>query len=270
MAPALPPDGGHYDPEEGGVERGRPYGLLPRLPGVAIKEEDRDLALVLAEYLFPGVEHIDQLNDEQKPWWILVSGRLLSGDKAIARYVEAFSKVFLPSVDAQIGDTMKRQEFDFADKGRRAAAEEVERRNREERAMEEHKARLARIAQEGVEEEKREKQKRADGAKRAKLDEAERIKHLELEEEERKIEMALTREERKTRLKNRDRRENLAMAMAAVTFLGALVVFLIGLLRGEGWVIGGSGLTGAIALISMFVQMLLSEPKASPPSTSSP
>jgi len=233
-----------------------------------VKEEDREMALVLAENLFPGVEHIDQLNDEQKPWWILVSGRVLSGDKAIARYVEAFSKVFLPSVDAQISDTFKRQEFDFADKGRRAAAEEVERRNREARAREEHKVKLARIAQEGIEEEKRLKQERANGAKRLKLEEAERTEHLGLEAEERKIEMTLSREERRTRLKNRDRRENLAMAMAAVTFLGALVVFLIGLLRGQGWVIGGSGVTGAIALISMFVQMLLSEPK--PPPTASP
>lgn len=250
------------------MERGRPYGLLPRLPGVAIKEEDRELTLVLAEHLFPGVEHIDQLSDEQKPWWILVSGRVLSGDKAIARYVEAFSKVFLPSVDTQIDDTLKRQEFDFADKGRRAAAEEVERRNREARAGEEHEAKLARIKQEGVEEEKREKQERANGVRRTKFEEAERSKHLELEEEERKIEMGLSREERQTKLKNRDRRENLAMAMAAVAFLGALVVFLIGLVKGEGWVIGGSGVTGAVVLISMFVQSLLSEPKPPPPTTS--
>jgi hypothetical protein len=229
-------------------------GLLPRLPGVEVQEEDRELALVLAEHLFPGLDHIDQLSDEQKTWWILVSGRVLRGDKAIARYVEAFSKVFLPSVDTQIDDTLKRQEFDFADKGRRAAAEEVERRQREAQAGEEHKAKLARLAREGELEE-------VERSKRLQLEEEERKVELALAAEERKVETALSAEERRTKLKNRDRREKLAMTMAGATFLGAAIVFFIGLMSGEGWVIGGSGVTGALALISMIVQMLLAEPK---------
>lgn len=240
---------------ESGTEQAvRPVEILPRLPGVEIKEEDRDLALDLAEYAFPGVTHIDQLTKDQKSWWILVAGRVLRGNEAIVRYVEAFSKVFRPSVDAQVKDILRRQELDFADKARRATAEETERRNREVREREMHKANLRRLAQQGKEDKERWRQEKK-----------ERDKSLELEGQERETRLQLEAEERRSKMRNSSRREHLAMGMAAITFACAVAAFIVGLANGEGWVIGGSGITGVAALLTI-VKLLLSENRLPPPS----
>ena len=214
----------------------RPEEMLPRLgPDVEVREGDRELALDLAENLFPGITHIDQLDKEWKSWWILVSGRVLRGDKGITRFVEAFSEVFRPGVEAQMDDILKRREMDLADQGRRAAAEELERKGRDGREEALNQATLAEKTQ--VTEERRE---------RWAQERKERDKHLELEERE-----------RKTKLQNSSWKERLAMGMAVIAFAVALVALYVGLESGREYVAGGSGLAGLAALAAIIRLLFL-------------
>jgi hypothetical protein len=225
--PAVPDGAG-----EGGVEdKPRPLEILPRLHGVEVREEDRDLALELAEHIFPDVTHIDQLSKQEKAWWILIAGKLLRGDD---HYIEAFSRVFQPSVDAHVDDVLKRQEFDFDEKRRRAAMEEVERLNREAREEKKLEVHLKREVQRGEEDRDRHEQEMV---------------------------------ERKGRWSNTQLKERLAMGMTTVTFICALAVFILGLFSGDGWVIGSSGGVGVVALVTL-VKLLL--PDDTPPPVSPP
>jgi hypothetical protein len=218
--------------------------MLPRLGSdVEVREEDRELALDLAENLFPGAVHIDQLDKESKPWWILVSSKVLRGDKGMTRFVEAFSRVFRPGVEAQVDDILKRQEVDFADQGRRAEAEELERKARDGREEALSQANLAEKAQAMEERKERWAQERK-----------ERDKHLELEEQE-----------RTTKLKNGSLKERLAMGMAVVAFAVALVVLYVGLESGQKYVAGGSGLAGLAALAAIIRLLFLDNARASTP-----
>ncbi|MDQ3724295.1 MAG: hypothetical protein M3335_00145 [Actinomycetota bacterium] len=202
--------------------------ILPRLHGVEVKEEDRELALELAEHIFPDVTHIDELGKQEKAWWILIAGKLLRGDD---RYIEAFSRVFQPSVEANVDDVLKRQEFDFNQKRRRAAMEEVERLNREERENKKLEVELKREAQRGEEDKDRHKQDMA---------------------------------EREGRWKNTQLKEWLAMGMAAITFLCAVAGFLVGLFSGDLLVVGGSSGACVAALVTL-VKLLLPHHDQPPP-----
>lgn len=199
-----------------------------------VKEEDRDLVLDLAENLFPGVTHIDQLDKDWKAWWIIVAGRVLRGNKGATGFAAELSEVFRPGVEAQVDDILKRQGVDFADQERRAAAEELERNSREAREEAQHQAGLAEKAQ--ITEERRE---------RWLQERKERDKHLELEELE-----------RKTKLQNGSLLERLVMGIAVVGFAMALVSLAIGIESGrQEYVAGGTGLAGlaTLALIRLLL-----------------
>jgi hypothetical protein len=147
MTPALPPDrrdgaggsgGGNDKPD-------RPYSMLPRVRGgVEIDPDGQDLALMLAENWYPSLSHIDQIrNKQERLQWLLITGALLRGQEALKRYIEQFSQIFKPAVDAQVNDTISQ-----------GAAEERERRLRRVREIEVQQAELARIAQqEGLDQE---------------------------------------------------------------------------------------------------------------------
>jgi hypothetical protein len=217
--------------------------MLPRLHGVEVDESDEELALLLAEQFYPDLTHIDQIQDKQeKRNWTVLTVQILRGQEAVIRYAaETFGKVFQPSVDAQVADTL-----------RKGAAEELEREERKAREIEIQKASLFRIAQEECLD-----------IERWELEKKEREKKLELEENERITKLRLEEEERKTALTNRDRREKLVIGMALVTFVCALAAFIVGLVSKEPWIIGGSGITG-VAALATFVKLLSDEIKTPP------
>lgn len=113
-------------------------GMLPRLRGVEIKEEDEELALLLADQFYPELTHLDQIEDPQeKRGWITLAVQILRGQEAVIRHAAAtFGEVFKPGVEAQVADTL-----------RKSAAEEQEREERRDREIEKHKAELFRISQ---------------------------------------------------------------------------------------------------------------------------
>jgi hypothetical protein len=216
--------------------------MLPRLHGDA-DPAGEDLALLLAENWYPNLTHIDQITDkEEKMRWLLVTGALLRGQEAVTRYVEQFSKIFQPAVDAQVNDTI-----------RKGAAEEQEREERKAREIAMHLAELARLAQ----------QEDLDG-KRWAMEEKERGRKLELDEEERKTKLRLEKKEREDDLKHKNRRQSIGLVMAIITFCCAFAAFIIGLASSENLVVGGSMITGITALITV-VKLLNSNPQIRPP-----
>jgi hypothetical protein len=217
---------------------------------VEVREEDRDLALDLAENLFPGITHIDQLDKEWKSWWIILAGRVLRGNRGATGFAAEFSEVFRPGVEAQVDDILRRQEADLADQERRAAAEELERKGREGHQEALNRANLAEKTQ--ITEERRERwiQERK-----------ERDQQLELEGLE-----------RKTKLQNGSLKERLATGMAVVAFAVALVVLGIGIESShQEYVAGGSGFAG-LATLALIRLLFLenSHPPASPPPPAEP
>lgn len=231
-------------------KKGRPTGLLPHVK-VEVTEERRELVLDIAENLFPGKYSISDLKPMERERWVVLACNVLRGDPDVSQQVAALAEVLGPGVQAQIEDLLVRREADLALQEKNAAAGERERRRRERREEETHKANLKQRAREETECEERWKQE-LEG----------QDKHLQLEIEERTTELRLG-QKREAKLKNSNRREVLAMGMAAITFACALVAFVVGVAKGEGWIIGGSGITGVAALLAI-VRLLLSEQNRSP------
>jgi hypothetical protein len=237
------------DMQNAPVERVDRRKMLPRLHGVKIKPQDEELALILVEQFYPDLVHIDEIEDaREKRGWITLSTQILMGQEAAIRYAaETFSKVFEPSVEAQVADTL-----------RKGAAEELERQERRAREIEIFKGNLLLLAQQGSLE-----QKRWD------LEETERIARLILEAEAKQLEAAAKRqesEEKKIWARNRERREKMIMVMATIIFVCAFVSFIVGLMSQEPWIIGASGATGIGALVAA-VKLLSNENNPPPPAS---
>lgn len=222
------------------VERVDRSDMLPRLHGVEFKLEDEELLLLLAEQFYPDLTHIDQIeNWQERRGWLILCTQILKGQEATIRYAaETFSKVFQPSVDAQVADTL-----------RKGAAEELERQERRAREIEIFKANLILLAQKGVL-----------SREEWELEKTERITRLILEAQAKQQET----EEKRTRTQNRNLREKMVMGMATIIFVCAFVAFIVGLVSGEPWIIGTSGITGIGALVAA-VKLLSNENNPPPP-----
>lgn len=230
--------------------------MLPRLPGVEIKQEDEELVLLLAEQFYPELTHLDQIEDPQeKRGWITLAVQILRGQEAVIRQAaQTFSEVFQPGVEAEVAQTL-----------RKTAAEEEERAERRAREVALHKKELFRIArQESVDDErweleKKEREKKLELEERKlDLEEKEREKKLELEEEERTTHLRLEEEERVAAHENRVGREKLAYRMAAIAFTCAVVALVVGIVRGEAMIIGSSSAIAIGALVAL-VSLMLAE-----------
>jgi hypothetical protein len=234
-------------------------GMLPRLRGVEIKPADEELVLLLAEQFYPRLTHLDQIeNPQERRGWTILAVQILLGQETIMRYVEKFSAIFKPSVDAQVDETV-----------RRSAAEEQERAERKEREIERHKAELFRIAEEESLDGERWEMEKKEREKKLELEVKEREKRLELEEEERTAHLRLETEEREAAHKNRVRREQLAYWMAAVAFACAAVALVVGIVRGEPVIIGSSSAIAIGALVALVSLMLAERSRPSLPMPSS-
>lgn len=85
----------------------RPVGMLARLPSVA--EVDRELVLDLAEILFPGIEHLDQLSPEQRARWIVLQTSLVQNPSVLKEsFLEGFQSIFEKEVEAQVSEALER------------------------------------------------------------------------------------------------------------------------------------------------------------------
>jgi hypothetical protein len=222
---------GASDPE--GVrewDRQLPWEMLPRNQAAEHATlEDKEFVLNLAEGLHSGKTHIDQIESaEEKRWWIMVSTGLLLGDDRVSEWVEQFAKVWLPAVEAQADDVLKRQ-LDFENKRRTLFYEGLEQLHRKQ-----------------LKEEKQEEKRRKNNVDLSLVE-----KRWDLEEAERRN--ALTH--RDTRENLRERREKVFLVMTVIGALLAAGICTFGVIGGEGYVAGGSGSMALGILASILYQV---------------
>ena len=192
--------------------------MLPR--GVAKKEapeENRRFVMDLAEALYPDVEHIDQLSDADKKSWIHTADLFLRDD-LVDRLFSKFGKELAPAVEAEVDDILKRQEFDFANGRDRIAAEIQERAEKKQQREERHED-----IRQG------------------------RVLALLIARERWEVE----KDERLTSLRNRSRRENMALAVAVAASLMVGAICIVALAEHRTFVVGGFGglLAAAVGVV---------------------
>ncbi len=110
--------------------------MVPRLPGVTVKQETRELVLDLAENLYPGVAKIGELDKQNRSYWLLLAGGILREYPDISHHLETLGNVLARGVNAEIDDILQRLEADLEEKQRRSEAEERARGNQERREEE--------------------------------------------------------------------------------------------------------------------------------------
>lgn len=214
--------------------------MLPHMPPeIEVKERNRDLALDLAENLFPGVNAIGDLKKGERERWIVLSCDILrENTEDISASIEAIAKVLDPAVQAQIEDILLKRNFFFEKEEKQSELDEEEREERKEREKATHsenildRAQARRIANENWELEKKERNKR--------------------------LAMAVTKH------KNSSLRERIGIGMAVIGFLGAFVLLFVGVNSGEEFVAGSSGAVAA-TILGVVIRLLFLDQKQPPP-----
>jgi hypothetical protein len=76
--------------------------MLVKVSGREIDESTRDLVLDLADHLYPGITHVDELPREERNWWVLVQTKIIQADPEERESIRLSLKGVDEEVEAQI------------------------------------------------------------------------------------------------------------------------------------------------------------------------
>jgi len=128
---------------EGSRSTGRPYGLLPRVSAKSPDKASVEFVLDIAEQLYPGIVHLEELDRQEQKFWLPFSTTALGGFEGSSVLLDRITTIMQGSVEAEVSRSI-------------ALAEQASREQAELHLQELHQ-RKARLLQELREREDRHK-----------------------------------------------------------------------------------------------------------------